>query len=50
MARSTQMLTAGAAVSAAIVMVFFFQAPIVPVAAGALIATVYILRRNRNTE
>lgn len=38
-------LTLGAAGSAAIVMVAFFKAPPLAVAAGAIIATILILRR-----
>ncbi len=38
-------LTAGAAASAAIVLIAFFKAPVLPVAAGALLATVLLVRR-----
>ncbi len=40
-----QILTLGATTTAAIIMVFFFKAPMVPVAIGAIGAAVLILRR-----
>ncbi len=39
----------GAAVSAAIIMVFFFKAPIAPVAVGAIAAAFIIIRRTRGS-
>ncbi|WP_304821438.1 hypothetical protein [Candidatus Binatus sp.] len=42
-------LLVGATVSAAIIMVFFFHAPIAPVAVGAVAAALIIIRRMRSS-
>jgi membrane protein YqaA with SNARE-associated domain len=41
----TAALTVGAAASAAIILIAFFKAPVLPVAAGAVIAVALLLRR-----
>ena len=38
-------LTVGAAASSAIILIAFFKAPLLPVAAGAIIAVIWLLRR-----
>jgi len=43
--RRTAALTAGAAASAAIILIAFFQAPLAPVAAGVVLAVALLLRR-----
>jgi hypothetical protein len=48
MSRSETLLV-GATVTAAIVMIFFFQAPIVPVAIGAVGAAFVVLWRSRSS-
>ena len=40
-------LLVGATASAAIIMVFLFQAPVLPVAVGAVVAALIIVRRSR---
>ena len=42
-------LLVGATVSAAIIMVFFFKAPIGPVAVGVVAAALIIIRRMRSS-
>ncbi len=42
-------LTVGATVCAAIMMVFFFKAPFLPVAVGATVGAYIIVRRGRNS-
>jgi hypothetical protein len=41
----TTAITVGAAASAAIVLIAFFKAPVLPVALGAVIAVLWLLRR-----
>ena len=41
-------LTAGAAASAAIILIAFFKAPSLPVAVGAAVAIFWLLRRKPN--
>lgn len=44
-AQRSATLTVGAAVTAMIILVFFFKAPLLPVAAGTLISAAWLSRR-----